>query len=69
MVGNPSPQVITLPTGIKHFGDDDDDELFLWYGWPTKGVYAYFQSRPLSDILTIANLRSAASRVWSCVES
>ena len=29
MVGNPSPQVITLPTGIKHFGDDDDDELFL----------------------------------------
>ena len=29
MVGNPSPQVITLPTGINHFGDDDDDELFL----------------------------------------
>ena len=20
------------------FNDDDDDELFLWYGWPTKGV-------------------------------
>ena len=19
-------------------GDDDDDELFLCYGWPTKGV-------------------------------
>ena len=18
--------------------DDDDDELFLWYGWPMKGV-------------------------------
>ena len=18
--------------------DDDDDKLFLWYGWPTKGV-------------------------------
>ena len=18
--------------------DNDDDELFLWYGWPTKGV-------------------------------
>ena len=18
--------------------DDDDDELFLWYGWPTKSV-------------------------------
>ena len=24
MVGNPSPQVTTLPTGIKHFGDDDE---------------------------------------------
>ena len=24
----------------KHltYNDDDDDELFLWYGWPTKGV-------------------------------
>ena len=20
------------------FDDEDDDELFLWYGWPTKGV-------------------------------
>ena len=20
------------------FDDNDDDELFLWYGWPTKGV-------------------------------
>ena len=19
-------------------GDDDDDELFLWYGWPRKGI-------------------------------
>ena len=18
--------------------DDDNDELFLWYGWPTKGI-------------------------------
>ena len=24
------------------FGDDDD-ELFLWYGWPAKGVKPYFQ--------------------------
>ena len=26
---------------IFHIGivdDDDDDEIFLWYGWPTKGV-------------------------------
>ena len=43
--------------------DDDDDELFLWYGWPKKGVWPYFQPGPLSEILTIANLRQAASRV------
>ena len=22
----------------KHDNDDDDDELFLWYGWPTKDL-------------------------------
>ena len=27
--------------------DDDDDKWFLWYGWPTKGVYPYFQPGPL----------------------
>ena len=37
--------------------DDDDDELFSWYGWPTRGVLPYFHKGPLSDILTIANLR------------
>ena len=26
------------------------DELFLWYGWPTKGVWPYFQIGPLSEI-------------------
>ena len=36
-----------------------DDELFLWYGWPTKGVWPYFQPGPLSEIFTIANLRHA----------
>ena len=44
------------------------DELFLWYGWPTKGVKPYFQPGPLSEILTIANLRHAASRTWTCAE-
>ena len=44
-------------------GGGDDDELFLWYGWPTKGVKPYFQPGPLSEILTIANLRHAASRI------
>ena len=43
--------------------DNDDDELFLRYGGPTKGVYLFFQPGPLSKILTIANLRHAASRV------
>ena len=47
---------------------DDDDEFFLWYGWPTKGVSPYFQPGPLSEILTIANLQHAASRVWTCTE-
>ena len=48
--------------------DDDDDELFLWYGWPTKGVYPYFQLGPLSEILTISNLRHAVSSIWTYTE-
>ena len=28
----------------------------------------YFQPRPLSEILTIANLRHTASRIWTCAE-
>ena len=43
--------------------DDDDDELFVWYGWLTKDVQPYFQPGSLSEFLTIANLRHAASRV------
>ena len=42
--------------------------IVLWYGWPTKGVEPYFMPGPLSKILTIANLRHAASRVWICTE-
>ena len=38
-------------------------------GWPTKDVYAVFLPGSLSEILTIANLRHAASRVWTCAES
>ena len=50
--------------------DDDDDELFCWYGWPTKGIYyrPYFQPGPLSEILTIVNLRHVVSRIWTCAE-
>ena len=34
----------------------DDEELFLWYGWATKGVQPYFLLGPLSEIFTIASL-------------
>ena len=43
--------------------DYDDDELLLWYGRPTTGLYSYFQPAPFSEILTIANLRHAESRI------
>ena len=42
--------------------------IFLWYGWPTEGVRSYFQPEPLSEILTIATLRQAESRIWTSVE-
>ena len=48
--------------------DDDDDELVLWNGWSTKGVKPSFQSVPLSEILTISNLRHHASKIWTCAE-
>ena len=44
------------------------DELFLWYGWPTKGVYPYFQTGPLSEILTTSNLWHTGCRIWTCAE-
>ena len=40
----------------------------MLYGWPTKGVWPYFQPEPLPEILTIANLGHAASRLWICAE-
>ena len=43
-------------------------ELFVWYGWPTQDVKPYFQPGPLSEILTIANLRQAGSRISACAE-
>ena len=50
--------------GGESYGDDD--ELFLWYGWLTKGIQSYFMLGPL--ILTIANLQLLVSRVWTCTE-
>ena len=59
---------VFLECFLRDDDDDDDDELFLSYGWPTKGIYPSFQPALLSEILTIANLRHAMSRVWTCPE-
>ena len=40
-----------------------NDRLLLWYGWRRK---AFSQPRSSSEILTIANLRELASRIWIC---
>ena len=45
--------------------DNDDEKLFLWNGWPKKGVYLYFRTGPLSEILTTTNLGHTASRIWT----
>ena len=39
--------------------DDDDDELFCGMVDRRKAFWPYFQAEPLSEILTIANLRHA----------
>ena len=59
---------IFLDSDDNDDNDDHDEELFLWYGWPTKDIKPYFQPGPLSEILTIANLQYAASRIWTCTE-
>ena len=45
-------KLITLPTLDPN--KTDDDAFFSRNGWPTKRVKPYFQSGPLSKILTIA---------------
>ena len=57
-----------LQFSLNFSDDNDDDELFLWYGWQTKGVSPYFQPEPFAETLTITNLRHAASRIWNCAE-
>ena len=45
-------------------------KFFLWYSWPTKSKrFSLFPSRSMSEVLNIANLRHATSRVWTCPES
>ena len=43
--------------------DDDDDELFCGMVDRRKAFAPYFHPGPLSELVTIANLRHAASRV------
>ena len=45
-----------------------DNELYLRNGWLIKGFKPYCQLRPLLEILTIANLRHAKSRIWISAE-
>ena len=52
----------------NQFIPSDGDELFLWYGWPTKGVSPYFQPGPLSEILTISSLWHTVSRILTFSE-
>ena len=39
--------------------DDDADELFLWNGWPTKGVYALFPDGTIVIVIDID-----LGRIW-----
>ena len=55
------PRTSSFPIGLVKT-DDDDDELFLWYGWLMKSIELYFQLGPLSDILTILTIISAMLR-------
>lgn len=39
-----------------------------WNGWTAKDIKFYFQLGPFSEILTIINLRHAASSIWTSAE-
>ena len=45
-----------------------DDKLFCGMVYRQKAFRLYFQPKPLPEILTIANLRHAASRIRTCAE-
>ena len=48
---------------------DNDDKLFLWNCWPTKDFNTCFQSDPLLETLTIANLWYTVSSNRTCAEA
>ena len=45
-----------------------EDELLLRNGWPMTDVKPYFHPGPMSQILNVANLSHAASRIWTYAE-
>ena len=57
---------ITFQNGPKI---DEEDILFAWSRLLGKYVKSYFQAGPLSEVVTIANLPHAASRILTSAES
>ena len=49
--------------------EDDNDELILWIGWPTKALKPDYQLGSLVGFLTTTHFRHATSRVWTCEKS
>ena len=49
----------------NYFSDFNDNEIFLWNSWPTRGTKHYFQPGLLSGILIIRNFWHVASRTWT----
>ena len=52
----------------NYFSCFNDNEIFLRNSWSAKGTKHYFQPRSLSEILTVANLLHAASKIWTFTE-
>ena len=54
-----------------HDDDDDhnDDELFLWYHWPTKGNSPYFQPGPYCQRFLPSHISDTLwTENWTCTE-
>ena len=67
--------IFSVGTEKNQWHEMADAVVRRWWWWIVFGVWltderrlAYFQPGPLSEILTIANLRHAASRIWICAD-
>ena len=56
------------PTDRKQV-HDDDDELILWNGWPTKGVEPYFHPGPMSEFSLSQTSNLPQDMIWTCAEA